>query len=72
MKKQVTKNEAKQRIAEITKLYAFEGYTFTGIFRKVMKHLKNGTKFDKGLYSAVKKSDSKVVKTWIDETLNGL
>lgn len=69
----VTINEAKKRVQLHTSIHADKGYTFRGIFRKVMKDLRTGDNFDKGLYIAIKEAGStKIVKNWIDEKLDGM
>lgn len=73
MKDSVTVNEAKQRVTVLARVNAKKATTFNGLFRLVMKELANGSKFDKGLYSAVKEAGStKKIKLWIDEAIQNI
>jgi len=73
MKDSVTVNEAKQRVTVLARAYANKATTFRGLFRIVMKELASGSKFDKGLYMAIKKAGStKKVKSWIDEAIQDI
>ena len=73
MSNKVTITEAKKRVKIYSINNADKATTFNSLFRVVMKELKNGSEFDKGLYIAIKKSGStNTFKNWIAESIQDI